>query len=262
MAISRPEHVYKTEGIVLRHSDVGEADRLITLFTPYRGKVRASARGARKPTSHLAGHLEQFTHTSILVAAGRNLDIITQAQTVRSYIEIRENLRLVLYASYIVELVERSTEWEHESRALFNLLQRALTHLITAQRLEAILRAFELEALDVLGYRPQLDKCVACERPIAPGANNAFSSTAGGLLCPLCSGRETDVHDITPAALATLRRLQAGGLEASGSVSMSAETRLQTESILSNYITSRLEHDLNSATVLRALRRQIAIYAV
>jgi len=258
MTITRPEHTYKTEGIVLRHSNVGEADRLITLFTPYRGKVRATARGARKPTSHLAGHLEQFTHTSIMVAVGRNLDIITQAQTVRSYIEIRENLRLVLYASYVVELVERSTEWEHENRALFNLLQRALVYLISARRLEAALRAFELEALDALGYRPQLDKCVSCERSIALEANNAFSSAAGGVLCPLCSGRESDSHELAAAPLATLRRLQAGGLEASASVSLSPDTRPQIESILSNYITSRLEHDLNSAVVLRALRRQIA----
>ena len=114
----RAERVYKTEGIVLRHGDMGEADRLITLFTPYRGKLRAVAKGARRPTSKLAGHIEQFTHTNVLIARGRSLDLITQAQSLHSFIAIRENLRLVLYASYAVELVDRSTEWDRDRKSV------------------------------------------------------------------------------------------------------------------------------------------------
>lgn len=257
---TRDEHVYKTEGIVLRHADMGEADRLITLFTPFRGKVRGVAKGARKPASKLAGHVEQFTLTSVLIARGRALDLITQAQTVRSFIEVRENLRLVLYASYAVELVERSTEWESENKPLFNLLLRYLSYLGTAQRLETGLRAFELEALDVLGYRPQLDKCVACGREIR-AETNGFSSTAGGVLCPLCRGREGDHHDIYPATLAALRFLQESGVEAADRLQMAAVARKQAEALLSVYISDRLEHDINSANVLKALRQQIAIVA-
>lgn len=255
---TRDEHVYKAEGIVLRHADMGEADRLITLFTPFRGKVRGVAKGARKPTSKLAGHLEPFTCTSVLIARGRNLDLITQAQTVRSFIEVRENLRLVLYASYAVELVERSTEWESENKPLFNLLLRYLSYLGTAQRLETGLRAFELEALESLGYRPQLDKCVVCSRPLKPEMNG-FSSTAGGVLCPLCRGREGDQHDIAPATLAGLRHLQEGGLETADRLQLAAAVRKQSEALLSVYICDRLEHDLYSANVLRALRQQIVV---
>jgi len=257
---TRDEHVYKTEGIVLRHADMGEADRLITLFTPFRGKVRGVAKGARRPTSKLAGHLEQFTHTSVLVVRGRNLDLITQAQTVQSFIEVRENLRLVLYASYVVELVERSTEWESENRTLYDLLLRYLSRLSTALRLETGLRAFELETLEALGYRPQLEKCVACGRPIGPDVNG-FSSAAGGVLCPLCRGREGDQRDISPATLAALRRLQQTGLEGADTLLMAADARRQAEALLSVYITDRLEHDLNSANVLRTLRQQIAVMA-
>lgn len=256
---SRAEHVYKTEGIVLRHANMGEADRLITLFTPFRGKVRAVAKGARKPTNSLAGHLEQFTHTSVLIARGRNLDIITQAQTVYPFVEVRESLRLVIYASYAVELVERSTEWESENRALFDVLQRMLRHISTARRLDAALRAFELDALATLGYRPQLNTCVACGRPPAAD-NNGFSSTAGGLLCPLCRGREGDQHDISPATLASLSHLQAGGLAASDRLDMAPAVRIQSEALLAVYISDRLEYSLNSANVLRALRQQIATF--
>jgi DNA repair protein RecO (recombination protein O) len=255
----RAERVYKTEGIVLRHGDMGEADRLITLFTPYRGKLRAVAKGARRPTSKLAGHLEQFTHTNVLIARGRSLDLITQAQSLHSFIAIRENLRLVLYASYAVELVDRSTEWDSENRQLFNLLYAMLVHLEITQHPDTALRAFELAALDILGYKPRLDKCVVCNRPL-DSVINGFSAAAGGVLCPLCRARETDARDITPASLAMLRRLQDGGLAAAASLHMSPDTRLEIESVLAEYLHYRLEFDLNSAHVLRSLRRQIALF--
>ena len=104
----------------------------------------------------------------MLVARGRNLDLITQAQTVRSFIEIREDLRRMVYASYAVELIDRSTEFESEHRPLYDLLQHMLDHLGTAQRPDTALRAFELEALDLLGYRPRLDKCVICSASCRP----------------------------------------------------------------------------------------------
>ena len=102
-----------------------------------------------------------------------------------------------------------------------------------------------------------------CLQPRA-GSNavNGFSSTAGGALCPLCRGREPDQRELSAAALSVLRRLQSGGLAGADSVRMSQETRTEIELILSEYITSRLEHDLNSAVVLRNLRRQIAAYGV
>jgi DNA repair protein RecO (recombination protein O) len=257
MTITREEHVYKTEGIVLRHADLGEADRLITLFTPYRGKLRAAAKGARRPASKLAGHVEQFTHTSVLIAHGRNLDLITQAQTVRSFIEVRENLRLVLYASYAVELVDRATELESENRTLFALLHTFLSTVGAAQRLDSLLHAFELSALDILGYRPQLERCVLCGRDLKAEVNG-FSVEAGGVLCPLCRGRAGDQRDITPPTLATLRRLQAGALAAADKVALSPPVRREAEALLSDYLRYRLEFDLNSARVLHVLLQQMA----
>ena len=246
---------YKTEGVVLRHADIGEADRLITLYPPYRGMVRAVAKGARTPSSKLAGNLEQFTHTTVLIARGRNLDLITQAQSLRSFIEVRESLRLVLYASYAVELVDRFTELEHENRPLYDLLYAMLVHLTTARRLDTALRAYELWALDLLGYRPRLDACVSCGRALT-AVTNGFSSAAGGVLCPLCRHREKDQRDIAAGTLEVLRALQAGGLPVAERIRLTPEVRDQAEGILGEYMSYRLEHDLNSAAVLHALRRQ------
>src|ERR671917_366457 len=82
--------VYPTEAIVLRRSDFSEADRLLTLYTPRYGKRRVIAKGVRKTTSRLAGHIELFTRVQLLLAEGRNLDIVTQAQSIDGYRAFRE----------------------------------------------------------------------------------------------------------------------------------------------------------------------------
>ena len=88
--MSHRERVYQTEAIVLRRSDFGEADRLLTVFTPERGKIKLIAKGARKPTSRKSGHVELFSYGRYLVAVGRDLDIITQAETIDPFMPLHE----------------------------------------------------------------------------------------------------------------------------------------------------------------------------
>ncbi|MBI3972353.1 MAG: DNA repair protein RecO [Chloroflexi bacterium] len=126
MAVPR---VYRTEAIVLRRQDFGEADRVLTLYSPRLGKFRAVAKGVRRPRSRLGGHVELFTHVNLLVAQGRNLDIVTQAETVRPYCRIRDDLWKTAYACYAAELVDRFIEERLENAPVFDLLQRALVYL-------------------------------------------------------------------------------------------------------------------------------------
>src|SRR5215212_8873914 len=105
------ERVYRTEAVIIRRGDMGEADRVLTLITPM-GKRRVVAKGARKTTSRLAGHIELFTHTSLLLAIGRNLDIITQSTIQHSFDSMRADLRRISAAYYVAELIDRLTEEE------------------------------------------------------------------------------------------------------------------------------------------------------
>jgi DNA repair protein RecO (recombination protein O) len=118
--------LYRTEAIVLRRSDFGEADRLLTLYTPEWGKLRVIAKGVRKPTSRKSGHLELFTHSRLLVAKGRNLDIVTQAETLHSFRALREDLLRTGWAYYAAELLDRFVEEGIEDRPLFNLFLATL----------------------------------------------------------------------------------------------------------------------------------------
>ena len=119
------ERVYRTEAVVLRHSDFAEADRLLTVYTPYLGKVRLLAKGIRKPRSRKAGHLELFTRTQLLVARGRNLDIITQAQTLEPYLALRQDLWRMSHAYYVGELVDCFGEEQAENHTLYRILSPA-----------------------------------------------------------------------------------------------------------------------------------------
>ena len=118
---------FRVEAVVLRHADWGEADRILTLYTRERGKVRAIAKGARKIRSRKAGHLEPFTRVTLQLAKGRDLLIVTQADTVDAYLPLGEDLVKTGYASYVVELLDRFTyEDDSENHAIFVLLTEIL----------------------------------------------------------------------------------------------------------------------------------------
>src|SRR5919205_3086957 len=132
------ERIYRTEAVILRRSDFGEADRLLTLITP-NGKRRVIAKGARKTPSRLAGHIELFTHTALLLAVGRNLDIITQSTILSSFDRLRGDLRRIGAAYYAAELIDRLIEEEDENRPAFELLVATLAALDASNNTDLVL---------------------------------------------------------------------------------------------------------------------------
>src|SRR4030042_3636261 len=183
--MSRPRN-YQTEAIIIKKTKLGEADRILTLYTPHQGKIQAVARGIRRPKSKMAGHLELVTHSQISLARGRNLDIITGSQTINSFLPLKNNLILTSYGLYIIELVNQFTPDQAEDETLFKLLLETLTNLCTSNNCDSLLRYFEIKMLEMTGYRPQLHECVICHQSLSPVVNS-FCAHAGGMLCPLCA---------------------------------------------------------------------------
>src|SRR5689334_11560075 len=101
------ERLYRVTGIVLKRSDVGEADRLLTLLTAERGKLRAVAKGARKPTARKTGHVELFNQASFLIAVAREIDLVSQVDTLEPFLRVRDDLDRLSYAYYFAELADR-----------------------------------------------------------------------------------------------------------------------------------------------------------
>jgi DNA repair protein RecO (recombination protein O) len=242
------DRIYRTEGVILRRSDFGEADRLLTLITPL-GKRRVVAKGARKTTSRLAGHIELFTHASLLLAVGRNLDIITQSVILHGFDTLRGDLRRIGAAYYSAELIDRLTEEEDENRPAFDLLVATLQALDTTRHIDLVLRFYEIHLLGYLGYRPQLYHCAVCQE-ILTEETSRFSPVAGGALCPRCAPADRGTMPMSLNAFKLLRFLQTQPLEAVERLTISAAVRGEAELLLRAYIRRILERDLKSVAFL------------
>ena len=242
------ERVYRTEAVIIRRSDFGEADRLLTLYTP-QGKRRVVAKGARKTTSRLAGHIELFTHTSLLLAIGRNLHIVTQSTILHSFEMLRGDLRRIGAAYYAAELIDRLTEEEDENHPAFELLVATLAALDASRNVDLALRFYELHLLGYLGYRPQLYHCAVCQEALTEEANR-FSPASGGVLCPRCAAGDRVAMPMSLNAFKLLRFLQAQPLEAIDRLNISIAVREEAEQLLRAYIRRILERDLKSVAFL------------
>lgn len=246
------ERVYRTEGVVLRRQDLGEADRLTTIYTRDYGKLRLVAKGVRRPRSRKAGHLEPFTRVALLIARGRELDIITQVETLDNYSGFRSNLDQLGQASYIVELLDRFSVEEGEgNHTQYQLLLNSLDRLTEGEvDSHAVILYFELRLLDLVGYRPELFRCVECGSEIRP-EDQFFSSHQGGILCPNCGRGKRNAHSISLSELKVLRHYQRSNYETASSPKVSKDLFLKVDQLMERYLNYLLERQLNVPAFIR-----------
>ncbi len=245
---------FRLEAVVLRHADWGEADRLITLYTRERGKVRAIAKGARKIRSRKAGHLEPFTRVTLQLARGRDLLIVTQADTVDAYLPIHENLVKTSHAAYVVELLDRFTyEDDTENYNIFRLITEVLSRLEKEADPWLAIRYYELRLLDLLGYRPHLFECANCGKEIK-AEDQFFSAAQGGALCPACGVGLPGVWSVSVEALKYLRHFQRSDYAEAQRARPSPEIQSEVETLLQRYVTYLLERELNTPGFIRQIK--------
>jgi DNA repair protein RecO (recombination protein O) len=254
--MSRRERVYRTEAIVLRRTDFGEADRLLTVFTPERGKLKLIAKGVRKPTSRKSGHVELFSRSNFLVAVGRELDILTQAETLEPYLALRQDLLRTTYAYYVAELADAFTAERDENRLLFELLKDAFGWLCETQDLALMARYYELHLLGLVGYQPQLFVCGTCRKSLQP-ESNYLNVAEGGVFCPKCGHDRVGMTSLSVNALKVMRFLQTREWDTCRLLQLSPASHAEVEEALNRYITYHLERKLKSVDFIHRLRRQM-----
>jgi DNA repair protein RecO (recombination protein O) len=249
------QHSFRVEGVILRHADWGETDRLVTLYTRERGKVRALAKGARKIRSRKAGHLEPFTRVTLQLARSHDLPIVTQADTLDAYLPIHEDLAKTGQAAYIVELLDRFTyEDDTENYGIFRLLTEVLSRLEKESDPWLAIRYYEVRLLDLLGYRPHWFECANCGREIK-AEDQYFSAARGGVLCPACGRGLPGVWPISVEALKYLRHFQRSAYSEAQRARPTPEVRAEVESLLQRYITFLLERALNSPRFITQIKQ-------
>jgi len=201
--------LYRAEGIVLRARDLGDADRILEILTRTGGRVDAVAHGARRPRGTLAGVSQTFTQARFLLWRGREVATVSQAEIVRSYPVLYEDLDRFALASYLVELAERVSHPGASQAGLFELLSTGLYLAAAADKalLDAVARLYELHLLKILGMAPRFDKCVSCGAAGVAG----FSTTLGGAVCESCLGNDRQATRVAPGTFALARHLLARG---------------------------------------------------
>ena len=246
-------HVLKTEAVVLRHSDWGEADRILVLFTKEAGKLRGIAKGVRRLHSRKSGHLEPFTRVALVLAKGRDMWIVTQAEALDLFPQLGNDLIKTAHASFVIELLDRSTFEEGENQALYKLLIETLSRLGTEETLFHPLLYYETRLLDFLGFRPQLFNCVDCQSEIT-ARDQYISYLEGGVLCPDCGSGRSAAAPISMQALKYLRHFQRSSYKETLRASIAPSIQAEIEQLMEDYFTFLLERNLNSPSFLREIR--------
>ncbi|MGD9962179.1 DNA repair protein RecO [Nocardioides sp.] len=234
--------LYRDEAIVLRTHKLGEADRIITMLSRNHGRVRAVAKGVRRTTSRWGSRLEPFTHVDLQLAEGRNLDTITQAETLTPF-HSRLGLDYERYTTgtAMLETAERLVvEEKQPALQQFLLLIGGLRALTSPERIPgAVLDSYLLRSLAVAGYAPSFDVCARCGDP---GPHRWFSPAAGGVLCGDC--RMPGSANPQPETVLVLGALLAGDwplVEAADARQLKAASTL-----VSAYLSWHLERGLRS----------------
>lgn len=178
--------LYRTESLILRSRKYLEADSLLTLLTKKKGKISAIAKGVRKPNSRLRGGVQLFTLNDVLLHEGRNLDIVSQSQSLEAFSPLQENYKAMAMAAYWGELLDSFAVEGEADPELYNLALAGF-HVLCLSTAELTIRALEIKLLSQIGYTPCLDRCACCGEKLADNRNISFSSRQGGVLCHLCT---------------------------------------------------------------------------
>ena len=249
---------YQTAAIIIKKTKLGEADRILTMFTPEMGKIQAVAKGVRRPKSKMAGHLELLTHSHLTLAKGHNLDVITACQTIDAFLPLKSDLWLTSCGLYVTELFNQFTPEEAADEELFQLLLQTLKSLCVCENRDLLLRCFEIHLLEASGYRPELRECVTCHKQLEP-VINSFCAGVGGTLCPACGARQPFAYGLTVNALKVLRFMQDYEMDVVARLKINSHLGKELENITRGYLKYLLERDVKSAAWLDELREQLRI---
>jgi DNA repair protein RecO (recombination protein O) len=252
VAREQRQRIYRSQAIVIGRLDLGETDRILTLFSRDRGKFRAVAKGIRRPTSKLGPSLEYFTHCELILNRGRNLDIITSVDVINRFLPLQTDVTRLGNASHLVELTNRLTEEEQELPAVFDLLVSSLHQLTETEASHVVARYFELAVLSLLGFRIELYQCTGCGEVIRE-ETNYLSARSGGMLCPACRLDDSSARPMSVSAQKFVRTLDRYGLESALKLTLPQRTASEVEAALTGHVRAIAERDLSSLRVLREM---------
>jgi DNA repair protein RecO (recombination protein O) len=242
----------RTEGIVLHSWDLGEHDRLVTLYTREHGRLAAVARGARRIRSRFAGSLELFTWGDAVgfEREGRGLVRLDHFDIRQPFRRLRDDLERLGQGARMIEAVARLTAERDSQPPTFALLLRGLRALDAGASPARVQLAFTLRLLDLLGHRPRLDRCGRCGRLVGT-QGVGFDGLEGSVVCTACRGA---VPPLAPAVAAALRGLQTASWEARLEARLAPAVEQAAGSVLDDYLAALIGAPLRAPRFLARTR--------
>lgn len=243
----------KTQGIVMKHINLGEADKIITLFTDKLGKVQVVAHGARKPRSKLMSSAQVFCYGEYVLYKGKSLYTIDQSEIIESFQGLTEDLYALTYVSYMIELVDVLTMNDEENVELFGLLLKSM-YLMEDDTIdkELLTRIFELKSMAISGYMPELSMCGSCGSGNIK--DNVFSVRLGGLLCPNCRNKDVYGVKLDASTLSVMKYFLKNSIEKIRTVKAAQQNKNELKKLLKSYIGFYLEKEFKSLDFLNDIK--------
>ena len=230
----------KTQAIVLRSFDDGEADRTIIVLTPELGKLKARVRGARRITSRLGGHTDILNLSLLNIALGNKSNIVTGAESIKSFIMLKSSLEHLATGIYLSELCSALIPEEISHIGVYNLLLQAIEALNSHQGPQIVARCLELKVLAETGYRQELYLCVSCGSNIEPN-QHSYAPSQGGVLCSNCTGIQESTLPLSLNSLKVLRYFDRMELRQILTIKLDANVESEIEKLLDQSIAWILE---------------------
>lgn len=229
-----------TQGIVLRHADYREHDRMLTLLSPALGRVEALCRGCKRPQSPLLSASEWFVLGEYVLYTGKGHMTVTSCRVTETFYPLRSDYERLKYATYLLSVTEAAVQPGDRAVELFTLLARSLSRLAYTEKApQAVAAAFLLHFSAVSGWRPRLSHCVRCGKRLEDQEIRLLDIENGGLLCGACASPLIPAQPVTAAQVRWMRDVLQVGIDKTALPEQDAPGAL-----LSAYVESRLEKKL------------------
>lgn len=244
----------ETEAIIIRSDPIGEADKLITFYSPVFGKIRGVAQGARRPKSRFGSTLELLTHIQLVFFAKKNTGLhrVSQTDLVEYFPNLRQELSQLTAAIYLVDVIYSLTEQEDNNSDLFILLLYTLQLLNEGKDPFGLLRIFEVRALTLLGYAPQLEFCVFCQKKLDLAQRIVYTINNGGLMCHDCAKLKTGFA-ISRGSVSFLKQATKVALSKISHLKLSSTQAQELQKVLHQHMRYHLKQEIKSYQFLEQL---------
>jgi len=245
---------FKTQGIVLKGSNFGEADKILTIFTERFGKIKVIAKGIRKIKSHLAGALEPFILSDLQLHEGKTFYIVTGASIVEDFPKIKGDINQIAKAFFVGELIDNFASESERLIEIFALFLATLKELNGPNR-PVILQAFQLKLVEAAGFKPELYHCLHCKKEIVPN-QNFWDDQEGGLICFACHTQTHHGFPVTDQFIKLMHFFERSDLSEIRRMNISEQLGAEMEKNLENYLHHLLEKELKSSRFIKLLHNE------